>query len=96
MLRPILVFPQKFCRKAAIPRILFLCVINEIIMKVKLNKILFLNLCFGCVFFMWSLVCKADIDDIQIRPSVGVKIDGNDTYPSYHRHPRPMECFDLS
>jgi hypothetical protein len=40
-------------------RILFLCVINEIIMKVKLIKILFLNLCFGCVFFMRSLVCKA-------------------------------------
>ena len=47
-------------------------------MKVKLNKILFLTLCFGCVFFMRSLVCKKkpDIDDIQIRPSVGVKIDG--------------------
>ena len=36
-------------------------------MKVKLNKILFLNL--------WFI--KPDIDDIQIRPSVGVKIDGN-------------------
>ena len=35
-------------------RILFLCVLNEIIMKIKLNKILFLNL-----FFMRSLVCKA-------------------------------------
>ena len=44
-------------------------------MKVKLKKILFLNLCFGGVFFMRSLVCT-DIDDIQIRPSVGVKIDG--------------------
>ena len=32
-------------------RILFLCIINEIIMKIKLNKILFLNL-----FFMRSLV----------------------------------------
>ena len=20
----------------------------------------------------------------------------DDTYPSYHRYPRPMECFDLS
>jgi hypothetical protein len=29
-------------------------IINEIIMKIKLNKILFLNL-----FFMRSLVCKA-------------------------------------
>jgi hypothetical protein len=52
-------------------------------MKVKLNKILFLTLCFGCVFFMRSLVCKKkpdiddiQIDDIQITPSVGVKIDG--------------------
>jgi hypothetical protein len=40
-------------------KILFLCVISKIIMKVKLNKILFLNLCFGCVYFMRSLVCKA-------------------------------------
>ena len=41
-------------------------------MKVKLNKILFLNLCL-CVFYE-----EPDIDDIQIRPSVtvGVKIDG--------------------
>ena len=47
-------------------------------MKVKLNKILFLNLCFGCVFFMRTGVwfVKPDIDDIQIRLSVGVKIGG--------------------
>jgi hypothetical protein len=41
------------------------------IMKVKLNKILFLN----C--FLWGVwFVKPDIDGIQIRPSVGVKIDG--------------------
>jgi hypothetical protein len=54
---PITMFFGKYLSISS--RILFLCVINEIIMKVKLNKILFLNLCFGCVFFMRSLVCKA-------------------------------------
>ena len=49
---------------------LFLCVINEIIMKIKLNKIVF-KLVFCEEWFV-----KPDIDDIQIRPSVGVTIDG--------------------
>jgi hypothetical protein len=82
---------------------------NQTLHKNKFkNKILF-NLIFIIISFMThknsilELILTYTYEEHRYRTNVyrckkknKKKVWCDDTYPSCHRHPRPMECFDLS